>query len=434
MIRRSLAVLVLLILSVQTPRASAQESSASSIQAYVAASMAKIVSLRGFPSSQAPPPVVIRSRSETRRFIEGEVSRKFPGSRLEAERKAMVAWGMIPPDFDLRKSLLDLLQEQAAAYYDPAGKFLVLADWLPPKVQEFAILHELVHVLQDREFSLEQFLAPGPGKGDQLLARQAVIEGEAVAVSVELLLQPQGLDLTRIPNLSALKQLATAFSGSPVFARVPKFMQNLLLFPYIQGLTFVHQFRQKHPWPAFGQLYRDPPRSTAQILHPEKYLGRREDPLVIALPDLRATFGSAWRLVSEDELGEWGLGEVLGAFLDEASGRRLAEGWRGDRYQVWEDDRGELALVYRVDWEGEKAAEAFAKAYAGLLEKKHPSLAGKAVGGPGSLWRWQDGARSSLVERRGLEVLLLELVPTGVAESIRQAIRQGGPREPVPAR
>jgi hypothetical protein len=423
MIRRPTAVLLLLLLlSVGTFPASAQQSPSSSLQALVSASLAKVASIRGLPAPSAPPPVVIRSRSETRRFVEQELNRKYPAARTEAERKAMVAWGVIPADFDLRGSLLDLLQEQAAAYYDPVRKVMVLADWVTPEMQQFALSHELVHALQDREIPLEQFLAPPPGHGDQLLARQALIEGEAVAISLELLLQPQGMDLARIPDLSTFKQLVSALSAGPVFARVPRFIQHLLLFPYVQGLTFVHQFRLKESWPGFSRLYRDPPRSTTQILHPEKFFGHREDPLPITLPDLQAIFAQGWRLISEDELGEWGLSELLATFMDEASGLRLATGWRGDRYQVWEDARGQLALIYRVRWQAEGPAEAFAQAYAGLQEKKHATLAGRAVKGAGSLWSWQDGARGFLVERRGSDVLVLERVPVVSVERIRQTI------------
>lgn len=423
---RLIAVLLALLLSAATfaPTALAEQPAPASIQALVGPFFTQLATLRGRAAPGSPPPVVMRSRSEIRRYAEQELGRKYPALRLEAERKAMVAWGLIPPNFDLRGFLADLLQEQAAAYYDPVAKVMVLADWLAPEEQQAALLHELVHALQDRDVSLDRFLAPTPGKGDQLLARQALVEGEAVALSLEVLLKAQGLDLARVPDLSGIQQLATAFStaAGPVFARAPKFLQQLLLFPYVEGLVFVHQFRLKHPWSAVDQLYRDPPRSTTQILHPEKFLGRREDPVPIAFRNPGSFLGSTWRLVSEDELGEWGLSAALGMFLDEAAGRRLATGWRGDRYQVWEDPRGQLALIYRVRWEGEEPAEAFARAVAGLLEKKYPALGGKGATGPGPLWSWQEGAQSFLVERRGSEVLVLERVPATALKPLSQAL------------
>ena len=141
----------------------------------------------------------------------------------------------------------------------------------------------------------------------------------------------------------------------------------------------------------------------------------------MALPDLSTTLPPGWRRADEDEMGEWALGEVLAAHVGEAAARRLAEGWRGDRYQVWEASPA-LLLVYRVAWETEAIAEAFAQAYAGLLEKKYPALAGKASRNAASVWAWRDGQQHFLVERRGAEVLVLERVPVASVEPIRRAV------------
>ena len=123
--------------------------------------------------------------------------------------------------------------------------------------------------------------------------------------------------------------------------------------------------------------------------------------------------------------------EVLAGHLGEAVARRLATGWRGDRYQVWEAASG-LLLVYRVTWETEPIAEAFAQAYAGLLEKKYPALAGKAAKSPGPVWAWQDGPHRFLVERRGLDVIVLERAPATALERIRQALWPSRSTEPAP--
>lgn len=401
-------VAVLLAISLLSAPAAAQQTPVASLQALVAPFFAELSALRGLPSAGSPPPVVVRSRSETRRFLDQELNRKYPPAQIEAEQKSMIAWGLAPPDFDLRAFFLDLMEEQAAAYYDTVGKVMVLADWLTPEQQQAALVHELVHALQDREISLDRFITPSRGQGDQLLAREALI-----------------------PDLSAIQQLIATQSVGPVFDRAPRFLKDLLLFPYTHGLAFVHQFRQRRPWSAMSALYRDPPRSTTQILHPAKLFDQRQDPLAIALPDLSAALAPGWRRVDEDEMGEWALGEVLAGHVGEAAARRLAEGWRGDRYQVWEASPA-LLLVYRVAWETEAIAEAFAQASAGLLEKKYPALAGKASRTAASVWAWRDGPQGFLVERRGVEVLVLERVPASALERIRQALRPSRSTEPAP--
>ena len=82
-----------------------------------------------------PPPVLLRSREDNRRFMEQEMNRRYSPARIEAERKTLVAWGLIPADYDLRTLFLDLMQEQISAYYDPRAKVMVVGDWLPPEQQ-----------------------------------------------------------------------------------------------------------------------------------------------------------------------------------------------------------------------------------------------------------------------------------------------------------
>jgi hypothetical protein len=338
----------------------------------------------------------------------------------------MVAWGMIPPDYDLRRLFLDLLEEQVSAYYDPRGKVMVVGDWLPPEQQRAALMHELVHALQDRELPLDTFIAPDPGHGDRLLARQALIEGEAVALSFDLMLKPQGMDVSGLSDLSMAQGLIVSSAGGPVTSKAPKFLRDLLLFPYVEGLGFVYQFRKRHPWSDMSAIYRDPPRSTTQILHPEKYLDAREHPLPVVIPDLSRLLPGG-RLVSDDDLGEFALGAVLALHLGEVDGRRAAAGWRGDRYRIWEDDGGRFVIAYHVVAADAQIAAALATDLQASVEKRHPELAGKAAVQGGGIVTWVDGGRVFAVESRGTSVVLLERLPALVFDRARDTVWRAPP-------
>lgn len=388
----------------------------------------ELAQLRGIGSPGPAPPLELKSREEMRRFIEQEMDRRYSAARVERERKGMVAWGLIPRDYDLRRLFLDLMEEQVAAYYDPRTKAMVVGDWLSSDAQQAALLHELVHALQDREISLEGFLAPHPGHGDRLLARQALIEGEAVGLTLDLLLKAQGASLASLPDLSAVRSGVAAGANGPAIGAAPRFLRDLLIFPYLEGLDFAYQLRKSQPWSDMSSLYKDPPRSTSQIMHPAKRLGAREDPVPVALPDL-AALGPGLTVVAEDELGEFALGAVLGLHLGEAAGRAAAAGWRGDRYRVWEDGDGRFAIAYLLVLESAPLADAFARNYARVIAARHPVLAGKAPAAPGGpLLAWQDGDRTFTIERRGPEVLVIEQMPAAVADRARESIwRARGP-------
>jgi len=391
----------------------------------------QLAELRGIASPGQPPPVLVRSRSDNRRFIEQEMNRRYSKDQLEAERKSMVAWGVLPAEYDLQRLFLDLLEEQVSAYYDPRGKIMVVGDWLPPEQQRAALMHELVHALQDRELPIDAFIAPDPGHGDRLLTRQALIEGEAVALTFDLLLKPRGTDISRLPDLSMTQGLIATSAGGPIIDKAPKFVRDFLLFPYVEGLGFIYQFRKRQPWAAMSAIYRDPPRSTSQILHPEKYFDTREDPLPVAIPDLSHLLPGT-QLVSDDDLGEFSLGAVLALHLGDTEGLRAALGWRGDRYRIWEDAAGRFTIAYRVIVADQQMAAALAGQLRASVERRHPELTGKASVRAGGLVTWLEDGRSFAIERRGTSVVLLEQFPPQALDRARNAVWRARPTTSPP--
>jgi hypothetical protein len=395
--------------------AAGQPAAAPELRAEAGRLFRQLAGLRGVAVAGAPPPILIRGREDRRRFVAAELARKYSPARLDAERQSVVAWGLAPPDFDLAAFLADLMAEQAAAYYDPVAKRMIMANWLTPELRRDALTHELVHALQDRLLDLDRFLTSTRGS-DEGLARQALIEGEAVALSYDLRLRREGGDLARLPDVATLQAAIRASASGPMLARAPRYLRATLTFPYAAGAGFTHAFRQRRPWSAFSALYADPPRSTAQILHPERYLDRREDPVRIDLPDLRPLLPGAIRLI-EDDLGELGLGEVLRQFLGDAA---AAAGWRGDRYVLWRTGAEHPMLAAITAWDREATARNFANAYARVIAAKHglpPPPGDAATDG------WPGAGPGLTVERRGRVVILVEHAPPEALGAVLAALR-----------
>src|SRR5919204_5851630 len=97
----------------------------------------------------------VRNRQQIRTAVLALTQDALAPAEWEAERKAMVQWGFIAPDFRLKEFVLDLLTEQAAGYYDPKQHRFFIADWLPQLVQKPVMAHELVHALQDQYYDLQ---------------------------------------------------------------------------------------------------------------------------------------------------------------------------------------------------------------------------------------------------------------------------------------
>ena len=56
----------------------------------------------------------------------------------------------MPPDFNLADTTVDLLTEQAAAFYDFHRKKLFISDWAQTSMRDVALIHELAHALADQ--------------------------------------------------------------------------------------------------------------------------------------------------------------------------------------------------------------------------------------------------------------------------------------------
>src|SRR5947207_11930205 len=129
---------------------------------------------------------------------------------------------MLHRAFDLQTFLLALLHEQVAGYYDPKTKTVNLLDWVDVEQQRPVLAHELTHALQDQSFGLEKWMKAGAGdvaanrkdstqadieSDEAAAARQAVVEGQAMVVLIDYMLEPTGQSLKDSPQIvEALKQ------------------------------------------------------------------------------------------------------------------------------------------------------------------------------------------------------------------------------------
>src|SRR5437867_4825804 len=318
----------------------------------------------------------VRNRQQIHTAVLALTQDALSPAEWEAERKTMVQWGLIAPDFRLKEFVLDLLTEQAAGYYDPKQRTFFIADWLPQLVQKPVMAHELVHALQDQHYNLQKNFDLVKDQADLSLARKALIEGDAMAVMLVYLLEPLGLSMEDLPDMGTLLQSSASLLGDQfqVYTRAPLILRQQLLFPYVHGLAFVKAALAQGGWPGLQRVYQHPPVSTQQIMHPEKYLA--EPPVLpneVSLHVPEGALSTPWKKLKRDVLGEFFLSVILQQFLPEEEARQSAAGWRGDRYELFEQqDSGRLLLVCVTAWDTPVEAAAFFQSYQKLLALKYP--------------------------------------------------------------
>lgn len=369
-----------LLLALVAPAAplAAQEEAPAALVAAARAVSGEIAALRGLPWRR-PVDFQVSDRATIRRYARDALEREMPPGQWDAYERLLRHCGLIPDGLDLEAFVLRLYTEQVAGYYDPVRKTFYLADWLPRLLQRAVVAHEATHALQDQHFDLAPWLSELGPTEDGSLARAAVVEGDAMAAMLAYLLVPTGRTLEELPDIGSLlgRQDAALAQAAPTFDEAPPALQRLLLFPYVEGSRFVLAGYRRGGWDAVDALYEEPPSSSEQILHPERYFIRRDEPRSLDLP--AAPPGG--HLLTAGSWGELGTMLVLNAGLaDSGAAAEASRGWDGDRYGLYHHPTGRTGYAWSLLWDSPAAAERFATAYAQATVGRFPGSARVSTG------------------------------------------------------
>ncbi|HET9225587.1 MAG TPA: hypothetical protein VFR31_02905, partial [Thermoanaerobaculia bacterium] len=165
--------------------------------------------------------------------------------------------------------------------------------------------------------------------------------------------------------LSDPRELLESTPGVPGVAELasaPRWFQDTLLFSYFQGFQFSLSARRRGGQALLDHAFtKDPPRSSEQILHPEKWHTKRDDPVVLHWPDLSGAL-PGWTKAAEAQLGELTIRTLLrGSLKKEERAIQAAAGWGGDRFAVYEKEGARL-LAWVTEWDTEADAREFQSA------------------------------------------------------------------------
>ena len=319
---------------------------------------------------RTPVKKTLRSREEIRAYVISEMNQdKEPAERYASARSAE-AFGLLPKGFDIDSFMVDLLTEQIAGLYDPKAHEFYIADWIPLSDQKMVMAHELTHALEDQHFQIETWVKAARPNDDGELAREAVLEGSAMAAMIDYLLDESGRSLKDLPDIDPA-MLVGDMGSTPALKKAPPFLKDALVFPYFAGLTFSADLLKSNGWKDLPSVFSKPPVSTQQIMHPALYHSGKT-PSTENLPDVEKLLGPDWTKLEENVMGEFGWKEVLKQFLGEDRAKTLAAAWDGDRYVVYEHKHSKrLVLVSLLRLSSTADAVRFLGQYSEALEKKY---------------------------------------------------------------
>ncbi|MEO8736377.1 MAG: hypothetical protein ABI380_07530 [Edaphobacter sp.] len=339
------------------------------------------------------------SRDVVNRYLKQKFDEDESTKRLERSEIVLKKFGLLDRDFNLRPFLVSLLTEQIAGFYDNKTKTVNLLDWIPPEQQKPVLAHELTHALQDQTVDLTKWSdlsIKGTARDVQEdnrhlqvdeagTARDAVAEGQAMAVFVDYTLRSSGKTLADAPELSSrLNDLVADSSGSPVMARAPLLLQQSLLFPYSAGLSFEQAILVKDGTKAaFANVLANPPSSSFEIMNPKAYLAHTPVP-VLRLPDIHPLLDAEYTPYDVGVMGELDVRILTELFGGREMAVALAPAWNGGVYYaaqrksaVTEEEKSSTAsigLLYYSRWKNRDSARSFMRIYAAQIPRKYSGV------------------------------------------------------------
>jgi hypothetical protein len=314
-------------------------------------------------------------------LLDRELELEFRPGDLQHLTAIYQRLGFLPPDTALEPAFKELLSDQLAALYDPRTKTLALTknglSQQPTSVRllefftgrdflgEVLVAHELTHALQDQHYGLPTSTPPLTNtQSDRIIARRALLEGDASLASVAYL-RPGPLDAGTVQRF--VEQVAVI--PEELRARhpnVPEMIRSSLAFQYNTGSGFAAAAYLRGGWAAVDAAHRDPPASSEQVLHVEKYFEARDRPIEVALGGTEEREREGWTRVLEDTFGELDVRVLAGRVFDPQRAGAIAAGWGGDRVRALA--RGDqLTIVWLSAWDSEADAIELADALPSLL-------------------------------------------------------------------
>lgn len=290
------------------------------------------------------------------RISRDEMSKRLRATLLDKKRTEatyadeaalLAAMQLRKDDGSLLDAIVARVAERTHVRYDHRRRRLWVVDDATPS--PVALAGELCRALIDGRHRLSRYLRPLRHKGDRLLARHGLLAGDCAGVLIELQLKPRGLTLTHLSQQE--NELVERMAPMPKDA---SYLDGLLVAPLRAGLRFAMRLRKRRSWQRFDRIYRRPPRTSEQLLHPRLFLRNKRGRSIRARA-LR-TFGKL-RPFWQDSWGELRLRVMLATKIDASTAERAAAGWDGDKLVAYRREGEKPVVIHLTHWDSE--ADAF---------------------------------------------------------------------------
>ncbi len=360
-------------------------------------------------------PRIMQTPDEFRARMVDDLNDPDSLKEIENSRKLMVALGLLAPDVDLYALELQFRTGIVLGQYDPDTKelYVITNATTPGLVERVTLAHEFTHALQDQYYDIRRLMPKHSDNSDRDLAVSGLLEGDALIME-ELF---ESAVFTTQERAEKRREEQALGSGLDL-DKVPLVIREETYFPYTEGPRFIVAVAGQDAMraalqsgtgygPLVNRIFDNPPRSTAQIIHPDKYL-RGIDPVAVPLPDLAAALGEGWEQLRKDVLGEIDHRILIQQFVSRDLGDRASSGWAGDAFALL-GKGDEAAVVLASQWDSAANASDWFNAYTQLMQARYGSRLQVVEQRPDRVvWRTPDGLQALRLNGNGTTLLIAQ--------------------------
>lgn len=320
----------------------------------------EVSDLRGLPIKGNVPSYII-TKLQAEELLRNMYNTPDMIAEMENEKRGLVILGLMKPTYDMISLAMNHIVDNIGGFFLHTNRHIyVLASLGFGGIEHWVYSHEFDHALVDQNYDIIK-MQECPNDEQRCTAIKALIEGDAT------LLMNQWVQQYATPQ--DYRDFLFYIQNPPYFIPPEQFSPPYVGldvdFPYDQGYDFVKFLYKRGNWAEVNRAYANPPTSTEQILHPEKFIAR-ENPIPASGPPLESALGGDWKLLTNSSLGEWttflilGYNADLGSQLPDNVAAPAAAGWGGDRYQVYySPSLDQTALAVHWVWDTKKDATEF---------------------------------------------------------------------------
>jgi hypothetical protein len=343
---------------------------------------------------------------------ESYVTDEYGAQSLAAISHVYKRLGLLPESTDFAAALSDYARSERIFYYEarkslvvitPDAAQLALAMMAEPsrRPEQIPLVLALTRALQEQHFHWQEKIKRVSVE-DRKLAFRALAAGDALLVAAAYFRESQP---TAKPQDSSQTMQTWTTALDKRASHLPDLLRYKLVFPYRQGSRFVQWAYAAKAWQGVNSLFADPPLSTSQIFHPEKFYVKRENPLNLSSAGLARQMKESAAV--DQTLGAYLIQFLLSSNSSSQAVAQIAAAWSGDRLSAYSE--GENFLTAWISaWKNEEAARLFYRAYQTVLERRHRLRFAAPAGLNDTLQGETTRNGSMLLQLKGSFVLLLD--------------------------